>query len=70
MAIFKDNKDFDSTLIVVIYGLALLSHIVLSALVDTYAQSEASKTVGQWVTNVGLVIVGSLFRKSSDPKNE
>lgn len=68
MGIFKNNKDLDSTIIVAVYGTAVLMHMLLTAFVKVYADAATAPEITEWIQNIGLVIVGSLFRRQGETK--
>lgn len=66
MAIIKNNKEFDGTLFIGVMLLAFLTMIVLSFINKDFAASEMSKNIMEIINAMFLVIIGYLFRKSSE----
>lgn len=63
---FKNNRDLDSTILVVFYGIVLVSHVFLSAYVENYGSSDTATKMSEYLANIGLVIFGALFRKGGE----
>lgn len=64
--IFSNNRDFDSTALVILYGATVLSHVFLGAFVDGYADGGISTEMNKWVENIGLVLFGAMFRRGGE----